>query len=64
MVKIIVARICQRDELALKVTGLKVLAFCAYKSNTLHSQSASQQKGVQWHLRYDRETLGKAYGEL
>ena len=47
MMKIIVARIYQRDELALKVTGLKVLAFCVYKLNTLHSQSASQQKGVQ-----------------
>ena len=47
MVKIIVARICQRDELALKVTGLKVLGFCVCALNTLHSQSASQQKGVQ-----------------
>ena len=64
MVKIIVARICQRDELALKVTGLKVLGFCVCALNTLHSQSASQQKGVQWHLRYDGETLGKGEGEL
>ena len=44
MMKIIVARIYQRDELSLKVTGLKVLGFCAYKLNTLHSQSASQQR--------------------
>ena len=63
MMKIIVALIYQRDELALKVTGLKVLAFCVYKLNTLHSQSASQQKGVQWYLRYDKETLEKAEGE-
>ena len=62
MMKIIVARICQRDELVLRV--FKVLGFCVYKLNTLQSQSASQQKGVQWYLRYDTETLGEGKGEL
>ena len=41
-----------------------MLGFCVCSLNTLHSQNASQQKGVQWHLRYDGETLRKAYSEL